>query len=96
MMRLRNTGYIWLYTGGVTEPHHFDAAPAQGKYFNAAAALDNYFNAAPAPGKDFNAAPAPMLLCGKPTFFKSTKLNIKIVTVYFYDLKIFKVCKKRV
>jgi hypothetical protein len=42
------------------------------------------FNAAPALGKNFDAAPAqavlaqaPNLLCNKPTFFKSTKVNIR-------------------
>jgi hypothetical protein len=42
------------------------------------------------------AAPAPALastlLCSKQSFFKNTKVNIRIETVYFYDDQLFKVC----
>jgi hypothetical protein len=51
----------------VVEPHHFYAAPAL----------------APAPGENFDAAPAPTLLYSKAKFFKRTKVETHVETVFF-------------
>jgi hypothetical protein len=60
-----------IYSTSVAEPHHFYAAPAQGKNFYAAPAQ----------------APAPTLLYSKAKFSKRTKFYIHVETTVscFYD-----------
>jgi hypothetical protein len=49
----------------------------------------HHVDTAPAPGKNFVAALAPTIPCrySKPTFLKSTKVDVRNSTVYFYHFQ---------